>query len=312
MVIHKKILDEAIATWQAGQLVAMPTETVYGLGADACNDEAVAAIFARKGRPQFNPLIVHVANQPMAASYVQFNEKALALAEAFWPGPLTLVLPRTSDCPVSLLASAGGDTLGVRMPAHPVAQALLQAFGRGVAAPSANRSGRISPTCAAHVREEFADNPPFIIEGDAASIGLESTVIGLASDSAVLLRPGSITQQEIEAVIGPVELAHAQSAITSPGMLASHYAPSHRLRLNASEVQQGEVLLAFGDDVPQGVQQVLNLSPAGDLKQAAARLFAYMRQADTLAETGIAVMPIPMEGIGVAINDRLRRAAAKK
>jgi L-threonylcarbamoyladenylate synthase len=296
-------IAEAARLLARGRLVAFPTETVYGLGADATNGEAVAAIFAAKGRPQFNPLIVHVADSAAAHRQAQFSPLAEKLAAAFWPGPLTLVLPRRADATVSLLVSAGLDTVALRMPDHPLATALLRAADRPLAAPSANSSGRITATSAAHVAQELGSKVDMILDGGATPLGLESTVIGFDGDRAVLLRPGAIAREEIEAVAGP--LAAAGGKIQSPGQLESHYAPHARLRLNAAGVEPGEALLGFG-----AVEEAwLNLSPRGDLKEAAANLFSMLRDMDDQV-AAIAVSPIPETGLGEAINDRLRRAAA--
>jgi L-threonylcarbamoyladenylate synthase len=288
-----------------GGLVAFPTETVYGLGADATNGEAVAAIFAAKGRPSFNPLIVHVASLEEAQRHVVLPPGAQKLAQAFWPGALTLVAPRRAQSPLSLLVSAGLDTVAIRMPAHPVATALLTAAGVPVAAPSANPSGRISPTTAAHVAEGLGEKAGLILDGGATPLGLESTVIGFDGDTALLLRPGAITRAEIEAVAG--KLAAGGSTIRSPGQMQSHYAPQARLRLNAARPEDGEALLGFGPVADAW----LNLSPTGDLREAAANLFAMLRDMDEQV-AAIAVSPIPMTGLGEAINDRLARAAAPR
>lgn len=303
-----------------GALVAFPTETVYGLGADATNDKAVAAIFEAKGRPVFNPLIVHVTGRGQAGEHALFTPEAEALARAFWPGGLTLVLPRRTDTPLSLLVSAGLDTVALRAPAHAVAQALLRAAGCPIAAPSANASGKISPTQAGHVRQSLgqARALALIIDGGACPLGLESTVVGFPPGGRpALLRPGAVAREDIEAVLGealaPADAASGEQGRSSPGQLASHYAPEARLRLNAAAPRSGEVLLAFGPDVPAGAAAVLNLSPAGDLREAAANLFAMLRALDAAAAGGsIAVMPIPEAGLGEAINDRLRRAAAPR
>jgi L-threonylcarbamoyladenylate synthase len=287
-----------------GGLVAFPTETVYGLGADATNGQAVAAIFAAKGRPRFNPLIVHVQDVREAERHAAFNDAARRLAARFWPGALTLVLPRTGDA-LSDLVSAGLSTVALRVPAHSVAQFLLQETSRPVAAPSANLSGKVSATLAAHVLESLQDKVDFILDGGPTLLGLESTVIGFDEGRPVLLRLGAIAREEIEAVAGP--LHKAGSAIQSPGQMESHYAPSALLRLNVSEPEPGEALLGFGPSH----NAVLNLSPGGDLKQAAANLFAMLRKLDKSARR-IAVMPIPETGLGEAINDRLRRAAARE
>lgn len=323
------IVDKAISLWHAGQLVAIPTETVYGLAADATNGEAVARIYATKSRPQFNPLIIHLADVATAKHYVEWNGMAEALAAAFWPGPMTLVLKKRSAVsghrPVSELVSAGGDTLAVRIPAHPIAQQLLAAFGRPLAAPSANRSGRVSPTTAQHVRDEFNDRV-LILDGGPCEVGLESTVVDVTGALPVILRPGAITAKHIQRVIPSNEgipLASSQSgtpgqargdstvSLKSPGQLASHYAPSIPVRLNASAVEEGEALLAFGPTSLAGAVTMRNLSPRGDLIEAAANLFACLRALDAPSHTAIAVMPIPDIGVGVAINDRLARAAVK-
>lgn len=301
-------MDKAVRRWKAGDAVAIPTETVYGLAADACNGAAVARIYALKSRPQFNPLIVHVADAAMAQRYVQWNDRAQALADAFWPGPLTLVLKRRSDCPISELVSAGGDTLAVRVPAHPLTRQLLQAFGGGLAAPSANRSGRVSPTTAQHVRDEFAD-AVMVVDGGACDVGIESTVVDLSGDAPSILRPGSITRAMLERIIGELAAAKHGASLLSPGQMESHYAPSIPVRLNATDVAGDEALLAFGPPLC-GAAKTKNLSPSGDLIEAAANLFSCLRALDDPALRAIAVMPIPAEGIGEAINDRLQRAAA--
>lgn len=306
------LVDKALSLWQLGQLVAFPTETVYGLGADATNGEAVARIYAVKSRPQFNPLIVHVADADAAKRYAEWNPLAEALSGAFWPGPLTLVLKRRANCAISSLVSAGGDTIALRVPAHPVAQALLRAWDGGIAAPSANRSGRVSPTTATHVHEELGSAIPLIIDGGACTVGIESTVVDCTGDRAVILRPGTITQENIAACV-PLASTHtsgmAGGVILAPGQLASHYAPSIPVRCQATSVGPNEALLAFGSPVLQGAARTLNLSAKGDLLEAAANLFAYLRTLDDAAYAAIAVMPIPKEEIGIAINDRLRRAA---
>ncbi|MES2984911.1 MAG: L-threonylcarbamoyladenylate synthase [Pseudomonadota bacterium] len=312
-------MDKAVSLWGAGQLVALPTETVYGLGADACNGEAVARIYAVKSRPQFNPLIVHVSDEAMAERYAMWNDAAAMLACAFWPGPVTLVLKRRAGSPISELVSAGGDTIAIRMPAHPVAQRLIAAFDGGIAAPSANRSGRISPTTAQHVRDELGDAIPLIIDGGPCQIGLESTVVDVSGPRPLILRPGSITRAMMEAtglrLAADCEnppSAPGQPALKSPGQLESHYAPSIPVRLNATDLRAGEALLAFGPGAPSGAAQTLNLSATGNLLEAAANLFAHLRALDDASHTAIAIMPIPTNGIGEAINDRLKRAAAVK
>jgi L-threonylcarbamoyladenylate synthase len=309
---------------RGGALVAFPTETVYGLGADATNGRAVAAIFEAKGRPTFNPLIVHVATLEAAVELGQLTETSARLARAFWPGPLTLVLRKRQGCPVAELATAGLDTIAVRVPAHPVAQALLNAAGVPIAAPSANRSGHVSPTTAAHVAEDLGERVATILDGGAAPIGLESTVVDATEPEPVALRPGAVAREDIARVLGrPVAMATGEARTpASPGMLARHYAPAARLRLNATDVRPAEALLAFGSaHVPRHEGLMLNLSWSGDLIEAAANLFSALRTLDAaIAAAGeshlqgsgaeaIAVMPIPEQGLGEAINDRLRRAA---
>lgn len=305
-------IQAAAALIRAGSLVAFPTETVYGLGADARNDRAVAAIFAAKRRPQFNPLIVHVTGLAAARELAEFDALSLRLAQHFWPGPLTLILPRRAGCGLSLLLSAGLDTVALRVPAHPVAQALLAAAGCPIAAPSANISGRISPTSAAHVASELGGGVAMILDGGACAVGLESTVVQARGGKAFLLRPGSVTRAQIAAIAGPVETgADAPDAPRSPGQLASHYAPQLPLRLNAATAKPGEAALAFGANIPEGAAKIRNLSPGGNLNEAAANLFAMLRELDCAPFSGIAVARIPMEGLGEAINDRLARAAAR-
>jgi len=296
---------------RAGRLVAFPTETVYGLGADAKNDRAVAAIFAAKARPRFNPLIVHVRGLTDAEALAVFDDRARRAVEQFWPGPLTVVLPRRSGCGLSLLACAGLDRVAIRAPAHPVAQALLGATGRPIAAPSANRSGRVSPTEASHVAEELGDRVALILDAGRTPVGLESTVLDLSEEAATLLRPGAVTLEQLGELLGPITTP-ATGPAKSPGMQASHYAPALPMRLDALDARLGEALLAFGPSVPRGFAQVLWLSRTGDLAEAAANLFAMLRHADRPCFTGIAVMPIPAHGLGHAINDRLRRAAAPR
>ncbi len=303
--------EQALSLWQAGGLVAFPTETVYGLGADARNGEAVANIYALKSRPQFNPLIVHVANAEIAKRYVEWNDCAERLSQ-FWPGPLTMVLRHNGT--VSDLVSAGGDTIGVRVPAHPIAQQLLKAFDGPVAAPSANRSGRVSPTTAAHVEMEFGSDVPLIIDGGPCVVGLESTVIDISEVTPRLLRPGAITRTAMEEALGmPITMgAETRGPLKSPGQLLSHYAPSKPVRLNAESCEEGEGLLAFGPNVPAAAVTV-QLSETGDLSEAAAHLFASLRSLDAHPEIkAIAAMHVPDIGIGEAINDRLRRAAAPR
>jgi len=303
-------ISRAAELLRAGHLVAFPTETVYGLGGDATNERAVAEIFAAKGRPRFNPLIVHVPGLTDATKLAVFDDRALRLAAQFWPGPLTLVLLRRGDSGLSLLCSAGLDTVAVRAPAHPVAQALLRETGRPIAAPSANRSGRVSPTEASHVAEELGDRIAMILDGGRTPVGLESTVLDLYAESPILLRPGGVTAEQVTELLGPIA-APAVGLLRSPGMLASHYAPSLPLRLDAVQARPGEALLAFGAEAPPGFAEVVWLSLTGDLAEAAANLFAMLRRLDRPPFTAIAVMPIPEHGLGRAINDRLRRAATR-
>ena len=298
---------EAAQILREGGLVAFPTETVYGLGGDARNDMAVAGIFEAKGRPRFNPLIVHVDSVETAQRYVEWSDAADRLAYTFWPGPLTLVLPLREDAGLSPLVTAELPTLAIRLPAHPVAQDLLRAFAGPVAAPSANPSGRISPTTAAHVAAGLEGKIAAIVDGGACEVGLESTILGLA-DGPVLLRPGGLPIEEIEAALGaPVAQRAAHGALTAPGQMASHYAPGAYVRLDADKAGEGEVLLGFG-----AVECDLNLSASGDLREAAANLFHHLHALDALEAKGIAISPIPDHGLGVAINDRLRRAAAPR
>jgi len=293
-----------------GGLVAFPTETVYGLGADATSEEAVASIFAAKERPSFNPLIVHVPDMDTARKLVEFTEQGEKLAAAFWPGALTLVLPRKKDSGLSLLVSAGLDTVAIRMPDHPIASALLKASGRPIAAPSANRSGQISPTQAAHVAQSLPGKVDMILDGGSCSVGLESTVVDACANRVGFLRPGGVSVEELEAITCPLIFPDdAPDAPKSPGMLTSHYAPTLPMRLNATDLQDGEILLGFGPDCAQAT---LNLSPSGNLNQAAANLFAMMRELDRDGYTRMAVAPIPQHGLGLAINDRLKRAAAPR
>ncbi|MGD9615497.1 MAG: L-threonylcarbamoyladenylate synthase [Alphaproteobacteria bacterium] len=345
---NEAALRRAANLLREGALVVFPTETVYGLGGDATNDRAVAAIFAAKTRPRFNPLIVHVPGLAEAEKLAVFDDRARRLAGRFWPGPLTLVLPRRAAGGVSLLASAGLDTLAVRAPAHPVAQELLRAAGRPIAAPSANRSGRISPTNAAHVLAEFAPThdphpsiadaagrtlsrnagegaeqreagegatPAMILDGGPCPVGIESTVLDLTGPTPVLLRPGGVTREDLAGMLGEIATAAAgagTAAPRSPGLLTSHYAPDLPVRLGATAARPGEALLAFGPEPPPGFAAVRFLSRRSDLTEAAANLFALLRSLDRPEFSGIAVMPIPQRGVGRAINDRLRRAAAPR
>ena len=300
-------LDEAAGVLRAGGLVAFPTETVYGLGADARDDTAVARIYEAKGRPSFNPLIVHVPDLAAAERYVAFNETARALAQAFWPGALTLVLPLRAEAGISRLVTAGLDTLAIRVPDHAVGQGLLQAFDGPVAAPSANPSGRVSPTSAGHVLAGLNGRIEAVVDGGDCGVGLESTIVSCHGEPA-LLRAGGVPVEAIEACIGAPLLRDTDpDAPMSPGQLASHYAPSGTVRLNAVDCADDEVLLGFGS-----VDAALNLSPSGDLVEAAARLFACLHELDAMGATRIAVSPIPAHGLGLAINDRLKRAAAPR
>ena len=320
-------IAEAAEAIRAGRLVAFPTETVYGLGADATDDRAVAAVFAAKDRPRFNPLIVHVPDAAAAKALAQFDRRAEALAAAFWPGPLTLVLPRRDSVlrpptggtasPVSRLVSAGLETLALRVPDHGIARALLQACARPVAAPSANPSGRASPTTAAHVAALLGDRVDLILDGGPCRVGLESTVLDLGGAIPRVLRAGAVGPEDIAGCLGESvadasrEAADDDEDRLSPGLSRRHYAPAVPLRLNATRARPGEALLAFGPEVPEmaGVT-VLNLSPAADVVEAAANLFAMLHALDRPGISAIAVMPIPERGLGRAINDRLSRAAA--
>nr|WP_295107741.1 L-threonylcarbamoyladenylate synthase [uncultured Caulobacter sp.] len=291
---------------RAGGLVLLPTETVYGLGADASNPAAVAAIFEAKGRPRFNPLIAHVADLETAARIADLDERAYALAREFWPGPLTIVAPIKNTSAVCDLARAGLDTVAIRVPGHPVSHAVLEAFGGAVVAPSANRSGRPSPTTYADAVSETGDKAAAALDGGPCAVGLESTVVSVLDGQPRLLRPGAVTRVQLQQIVGPLAEAD-DDAKRSPGRLALHYAPDAPVRINAKAPEAGEAYLAFGD-WPESAQ-VFNLSPSGDLAEAAANLFAYLRAADRIRPSAIAVAPIPEDGLGEAINDRLRRAA---
>lgn len=299
-------ITEAVRLIRCGGLVAFPTETVYGLGADAGNSQAIANLFLVKGRPLSNPLIVHVDSIDFASALVELDTRGMALASRFWPGPLTLVARRRPSCLVSPLLGAGLDTLAVRVPAHPIALALLNKVGCPIAAPSANPSGRLSPTTAAHVASLLSDTVDLILDGGPCQVGLESTVVSLSSSHATLLRPGGITTEAITDLIGPLIAVDKNALCLSPGMPAHHYAPNRPLRLNAYDIYPGEVLLGFGQ-VPRAT---LNLSPLANLKEAATNLFAMLRRLDQSSIAAIAVSPIPASGLGAAINDRLRRAAS--
>ena len=313
--------EPAARVLTVGGLVAFPTETVYGLGADATNAEAVARLYEAKGRPSFNPLIAHVIDAAAARALAHFDHAAERLAEAFWPGPLTLVLPRRADCPVAELATAGLDTVAVRVPSHPIARAILAVVGRPLVAPSANRSGHVSPTTAQHVLADLRGRIELIVDGGQTPMGLESTIVACL-DTTMLLRPGALPRRQLEHVVrlsestpAAASTAHNDQAPPAPGQLASHYAPRARLRLNAQDVQAGEALLAFGPLAAKGADRaalVLNLSVRGDLIEAAANLFSHLRALDAAGAATIAVMPVPHAGLGEAINDRLARAAAPR
>jgi L-threonylcarbamoyladenylate synthase len=312
-------VERAARTLAAGGLVAFPTETVYGLGADATDGAAVARLYEAKDRPSFNPLIAHVADAAAARALARFDSAAQRLAAAFWPGPLTLVLPKRADCPVAELATAGLDTIAVRVPSHPIARAILMALGRPVVAPSANRSGHVSPTTAQHVLADLRGRIELILDGGPTPMGLESTIIACL-DRPVLLRPGALPRTDIERLVALAEpprsatpAPHVDDLPIAPGALASHYAPRAPLRLNARHVEAHEALLAFGPTAVEGAARaVLNLSPRGDLIEAAANLFSHLRALDASGAAAIAVMPVPRAGLGEAINDRLERAAAPR
>ena len=313
---HTLALSRACAVLNDGQPIAMPTETVYGLAADATNPEAIARIYEAKGRPRFNPLIAHMSDLAMAERYATFDPISRRLAEAFWPGPLTLVVPLIAGSDIHPLCTAGLDTLGVRVPMG-FAGALIAAFGRPLAAPSANTSGRISPTSAQHVDADLGRKISLVLDGGAAGVGVESTIVKVEGETVRLLRPGGLAVEDIEACLGlpVVRLETAGAAIEAPGMLASHYAPRAAVRLEATDVERGEVLINFGAQAIAGAEHaaaVFDLSPDGSLREAAANLFAIMKTADQVASRGIAFAPIPRQGLGEAINDRLRRAAVAR
>jgi len=312
LAINETVLNDAASILRAGGLVAFPTETVYGLGGDATNGQAVAKIYAAKGRPSFNPLIIHAADAADFEQLIEWNDKAKALAKAFWPGPLTMILPRKKSSTISLLASAGLQTLAIRVPSNPIALKLLQTAGIPIAAPSANASGQLSPTTAKHVADSLGNTVDMILDGGRTQIGVESTVLNMTTAVPVILRPGGVTQEQIEAVLNEkIEAfsgASDDSAPHSPGMLSSHYAPHIPLRMDAKQALEGEAFLAFGESAQHAE---LNLSPKGDLHEAAANLFAMLHELDKPCYKGIAVAPIPNKELGIAINDRLKRAAAK-
>lgn len=297
-------INEACTLWQQGDVVAIPTETVYGLAADAEQDMAVAKIFSIKGRPRFNPLILHVSSLEQLEMYAHITPLLIKAAAVFWPGPLTFVLKRRAAAALSYLVTAGLDTIAVRLPRHPVAQDLIKAYGKPLAAPSANKSNSISPTSAMDVEVSLGNQLPLIIDGGQTTVGLESTIVDLTTDVPTILRPGGVTSEALRDVLGDINFVSVGGAIKAPGMLKRHYAPSIPMRLNAREKRLGEVMLGFGQ---MGCD--LNLSEQGNLQEAAANLFRMMRLLDNPRYRGIAVAPIPSYGLGVAINDRLSRAA---
>ncbi len=302
-------ISKAVQVLQDGGLVAFPTETVYGLGADATQDHAVAKVYAAKGRPQFNPLISHVADIDAALALGKFDPLSEKLARALWPGPLTLVVPRADDCPVSLLASAGLDTIAIRVPSHPLALELLRAFGKPVVAPSANPSGQLSPTSAQHVRNNLGDKVDIILDGGACAVGVESTVVRVMDDGPYLLRVGGIAREELSDFLGRQVMTPTRfDELHAPGQLASHYAPRASLRLDAAAPDAGEIYLGFGPYA----NGPWSLSQSGNLVEAAANLFRMLHDIDALHPNAIAVAPIPNVGLGEAINDRLKRATAPR
>lgn len=303
--VDSAAIAEAVERLRAGDVVAIPTETVYGLAGDASNAAAVAQIYRTKGRPDFNPLIVHVPDYAAAEQLAQFDERASALALRFWPGPLTLVLPLQPDGAIAKAVTAGLPTIALRCPAHPVMQAVLKQSGLCLAAPSANRSGGISPTRAEHVAHSFGDTMPLVLDAGACSAGLESTIVAVRENGWQLLRPGPVTMADIYELLGEPPLPVTEAKIEAPGQLASHYAPSKAVRLNVAKPTLGAWHIGFGD-----IEGDDNLSPQGDLAEAAARLFDALHIGDASDRASIAIAPIPDKGIGVAINDRLRRAAA--
>lgn len=309
IVEGRAAIERGVGLLRDGYLVGMPTETVYGLAADAANPHAVARLYAAKGRPRFNPLISHVASIDAAAVEGEFDERASALADMFWPGPLTLVVPVSTSAATSDLARAGLGTIALRVPRHPMALELLGAFGGPLAAPSANPSGRLSPTSAGDVARAFGDSVALVLDGGPCEAGIESSIVSLLpGEPARLLRPGAIARDRLEAVTHRLAEPRPEG-VSAPGQLASHYAPRAAIRLNASSAGSGEVLLGFGGDAPSGAG---NLSPSGDTVEAAANLYRMLRELDATGADTIAVMPIPEEGLGEAINDRLRRAAAPR
>lgn len=310
----KDAFEPALALLAAGEVVALPTETVYGLAGDATNGEAVARIFEAKGRPRFNPLIVHVSSLDMARKIAVFDDASLTLAERFWPGPLTLVLTLREDYGIHPLVTAGLDTVAIRMP-QGFARELIAALGRPLAAPSANSSGRISATTAGAVNDDLGDRIGLIADGGPTPVGLESTIVKAGPEGVRILRPGGVATDEIEAALGVKALRGGAAGVEAPGMLVSHYAPDAAMRLDAAEVEAGEALLAFGPRRIAGAERavaVLNLSEAGDLREAASNLYGHMKALDRAGAAVIAVEPVPQDGLGEAIADRLKRAAAPR
>ena len=308
------VSEPAIDQLSRGRCVALPTETVYGLAADATDGEAVARIFEMKGRPRFNPLIVHVSDVQMAGRFGQLDEVSKKLAKRFWPGPLTLVVPRTPDCPVHELATAGLDTIALRCP-DSIAGEIVSAFGKPLAAPSANRSGRISPTTAQHVASEFAGEDLLILDDGPCPVGIESTIVKVDGNRLVILRPGSVTGDMLTAATGLPVVTNGGEAIQAPGMMQSHYAPRASLLVNRTRCLENAALLAFGPAngrVRSGAVAIRNLSETGDLREAAANLYAHLKALDAEGTANICVEPVPMTGLGLAINDRLQRAAAPR
>lgn len=322
-VANTETIKEAADLIRGGDIVALPTETVYGLGANALDGHAVAKIFSAKNRPSFNPLITHVSSIEQAETLVEMSVNAKAVAREFWPGPLTLILPRKADADVSDLVSAGLETLAVRMPAHPVAKELIEKAGVPIAAPSANSSGEPSATTPRHVKDSLGERAPFILAAGSCDVGLESTVLDMSGDVPVILRPGSVTAEDLKPLLGNVAYDLGKDKgedVKSPGQLLKHYAPSIPVRLRAVDVKEGEALLAFGSLKFMGLEgggaakdlpdyALRNLSEASDLHEAAANLFTMLRDLDVPENAGIAVMDIPDTGVGIAINDRLSRAA---
>jgi L-threonylcarbamoyladenylate synthase len=325
VIANEKSIIEAADLIKSGEIVVLPTETVYGIGANALDNSAVAKIFKAKNRPQFNPLIIHVSDVSKAEEFVEVDARAKKIANAFWPGPLTLILPKRENSGVSDLVSAGLETLAVRVPAHKIMRAVMMAAEVPIAAPSANASGEPSATTPKHAAESLGDNAPYILAAGSCDVGLESTVLDLSGEEAVILRPGAITAEDLKDYLGDVEIddgaySSNNSRPKSPGQLLKHYAPSIPVRLNVIDVEDGEVLLAFGSTKFMGIksggdvknlpeESFKNLSEEGDLNEAASNLFMMLRDLDRPKHKGIAVMNIPETGLGVAINDRLRRAA---